>query len=221
MKRLLDVPASDRLTERAHLLIRATGPTVESEARLRRVRRSLDGPNVQAPRWAFRFALIAGLLGASAVAAAAGGALVGVFDAAQPASSVSALPAVPQPRAPAPAPAAPRSIPEATSASPPPLAAPAPAPALPEARGAASDVARVHEAAKALRHDRDPARALKLLERSPIVGPLAEEALALRIEASMALGGERAKRLAAGYLAQYPSGRYRELAKRALAGSDR
>jgi len=78
----------------------------------------------------------------------------------------------------------------------------------------------VHEAAKALRHEGDPERALQLLERpgTRITGPLAEEALALRIEASVARGDGRQGKLAAAYLAQYPNGRYRELAKRVLAG---
>src|SRR5690349_5860110 len=120
MKRLLDVPASDHLTERAHTLIRSLGPTVESEARLLRVRRSLDAPTTKTRHWAFRSALVAGLLGATAVAAAAGGALVGVFDTAKPpASAVGPLPAVPQRRpAPAPAPVAQHTIPEAALKSP-------------------------------------------------------------------------------------------------------
>jgi hypothetical protein len=85
-----------------------------------------------------------------------------------------------------------------------------------------SDVARVHEAAKALRHDADPKRALQLLEPpgSRITGPLAEEALALRIEASAARGDGRRAKLAAAYLAQYPNGRYKELATKALAGKE-
>jgi hypothetical protein len=77
----------------------------------------------------------------------------------------------------------------------------------------------VHEAAKALRHDGDAARALQLLEGKPVGGPLAEEALALRIEASSARHDGRAAKLAAVYLAQYPRGRYRDLASRALSSS--
>jgi hypothetical protein len=94
----------------------------------------------------------------------------------------------------------------------------------PTSRAAAaplSDVARVHEAAKALRHDGDAERALQLLERgAPVTGPLAEEALALRIEASVARGNGRQAKLATAYLAHYPQGRYRELAKKALAGNE-
>jgi hypothetical protein len=44
MKRLSDLPAEDRLSSRAHVLIRATGATVQSEERRLRVRRLLDAP---------------------------------------------------------------------------------------------------------------------------------------------------------------------------------
>jgi hypothetical protein len=36
MKRLSDLPADDRLSSRAQAMIRAMGPTVESEERMRR-----------------------------------------------------------------------------------------------------------------------------------------------------------------------------------------
>ena len=76
----------------------------------------------------------------------------------------------------------------------------------------------MHEAAKALRGEGDPERALRLLESSENVkGPLAEEALALRIEAANASRDPRAKSLAQSYLSRYPDGRYRELARRTLA----
>jgi len=96
----------------------------------------------------------------------------------------------------------------------PPHSAPTPAASL-----SGSDVARVHEAARALRGDGDPERAAKLLEEVPLdsSGPLAEEALALRIEAALDRGDPSAARHARDYLARYPSGRYRALADRALA----
>jgi hypothetical protein len=82
-------------------------------------------------------------------------------------------------------------------------------------------VVRVHEAAKALRRDGDAERALQLLEHgTPVTGPLAEEALALRIEASVARRDGRQAKLATTYLTHYPLGRYRELAKKALSGSE-
>jgi hypothetical protein len=226
MKRLIELAETDRLTARANALVRALGPTVESAERLQRVRRSLDAPpRVASLRWAWRGALAVGLLGASA-AAAGSVALSGVLGQPLAAPSTSAQLAPPvrsKPAAPAPAP-------RQTAAGAEPMmrqpdrpiaesAARSSSPTLHFAAPALSDVARVHEAAKALRRDADPARALQLLERpgTHITGPLAEEALALRIEASAARGDGRAAKLAAAYLAQYPAGRYRQLAAKALA----
>lgn len=232
MKRLIEQPAEDRLTSRAHALIRAAGPTVESEDRMRRVRRSLDAPRpLAAPRWGWRVGLALGLLGVSAAAASSSAVsrVLGFGEAAEE-RSPAALPSLAR-RPPAPAPiAAPDPVPqqvvvEATNTPPSPPVPPAAPASVPAPRAALplSDVARVHEAAKALRHDGDAERALILLERSgaPVTGPLAEEALALRIEASVARGDGRQAKLAAAYLSQYPQGRYRELAKKAIAGSKR
>jgi hypothetical protein len=233
MKRLIELPQTDRLTVRANALVRALGPTIESEERLRRVRRSLDAPpRVVAPRWAWRAALAFGLLGGAATAAGMVG-VSGTFGA-SPAAPSAALQVAPPVRV------GPASSRAGEGASVAPLGEPSPAtpsapPAAPNAtlgsRSSAahaaaapfSDVARVHEAAKALRHDADPQRALQLLERpgSRITGPLAEEALALRIEASAARGDGRTAKLAAAYLEQYPNGRYRELAKKVLGGRQR
>jgi len=231
MKRLSELPAEDRLTTRAHALIRAMGPTLESEERLRRVRRSLDAQvRPTSPRWGWRVGLAVCVLGVSA-AAAVGSSVLGSERAAEaPAAhatppSRAKLPARPASFA-APAAVTAKPVVEAprTHTSPPAPAKPSPPTSAPAAQAAVpplSDVARVHEAAKALRRDGDAERALQLLERSgaPVTGPLAEEALALRIEASVARGDGRQARLATAYLANYPKGRYRELAKRALSGS--
>lgn len=69
MQRLSDLPAEDRLCWRAQALIRATGATVQSEERLLRVRRLLDGPTRAAPRLSWRVGRALGLLGVSAAAA--------------------------------------------------------------------------------------------------------------------------------------------------------
>ena len=225
MKRLIELPGNDRLTARAHALIDAMGRTPESEERLLRVRRSLDTPaRGAAPRWILRGALAFALVGVSAVAAASGAAWWSTpRPRAAPAGSRAPLAPPIEPKlVHSPAVAAPSSSPtvanptgtDAGTSSPPRGGAPR------VTASPLSDIARVHEAAKALRHDADPERALQLLERpgARITGPLAEEALALRIEASMARGDGRQAKLAAAYLVQYPNGRYKELATKALAG---
>jgi hypothetical protein len=78
----------------------------------------------------------------------------------------------------------------------------------------------VHRAVKALRRDGNPALAARLLEEDRVrnpSGPLAEEALSLRIEAALALHDARAVALAQQYVARYPSGRYLAIARRALS----
>lgn len=80
----------------------------------------------------------------------------------------------------------------------------------------------VHRALRALRRDGDAALATRLLERHRARdpdGPLAEEALALQVEAAAELGQPRARGLAREYLTRYPGGRYRNVAERVLANS--
>jgi hypothetical protein len=77
----------------------------------------------------------------------------------------------------------------------------------------------VHRAVKALRREGNPALAARLLEEDRVRnpnGPLAEEALSLRIEAAIALHDPRARTLAQQYVGRYPSGRYLAIARRAL-----
>jgi hypothetical protein len=80
------------------------------------------------------------------------------------------------------------------------------------------EVALVRSAFDALRRDRDPREATRLLDnylrRFP-QGKLAEEALGLAIEATASLGDPRAAELAARYLVEYPRGRFRSAAERA------
>ena len=226
MKRLSDLPADDRLSSRAQALIRAMGATVQSEQRLLRVRRLLDAPaRAAVPHWAWRVGPALGLLGVSAAAAAGSSAMSRALGTEQTTEdqapqSTSASWAKPIPvAAPAPLPAegAGEAVRSATPTRP---FTPANAPTSRPTASRVSDVSRVHEAAKALRRDGDAERALQLLERgAPVSGPLAEEALALRIEASVARGNGRQAALATAYLAHYPQGRYRELARKALSGS--
>lgn len=219
MKRLIDLAPEHRLLQRAHELIRATGPTPLVEARMRQVRRRLDEPGVRAPRGGWlRAASALALLGTGASALALGG----TFDHSPPPAAPPGLtapatmtaPVVPRPAQSHVGTPTPASTPSASAARPtaaPASRRPAPAPA------SASDVRRVHEAARVLRGEGNAERAQRILEAGgEVSGPLAEEALALRIEAARASGDSRAAALARSYLARYPAGRYRELAERTL-----
>lgn len=78
----------------------------------------------------------------------------------------------------------------------------------------------VRRAVIALRRDKDPERAARLLEQAHAKGasgPLAEELMALRVEAARARHDPSAARFARAYLQRYPQGRYRELAQQTLA----
>jgi hypothetical protein len=79
-------------------------------------------------------------------------------------------------------------------------------------------------ATRALRIDRDPelARALakRYLDRQPS-GALADEALAISIEAALDHHDADAAALSARYLAQFPHGSFRALAERTLASQRR
>ncbi len=102
----------------------------------------------------------------------------------------------------------------------PPLAGP-PRLAFPVRRAPAEDSpARLMAAVRALRSEGRPARAQRLaleyLRVSPR-GALAEEALALAVEAAARSGDAQAATLAARYLRQYPAGRFRAVAEEARA----
>lgn len=84
---------------------------------------------------------------------------------------------------------------------------------------ATEDASAVVEAIQALRAGRDPTKAQGLLDdylKTNPRGVLAGDALALSIEAASARKDPRAADYARRYLAVYPKGKYRELAKRAL-----
>lgn len=138
-----------------------------------------------------------------------------------PSASSAAPPSATHPPAPTALPAPPR-----------PAATPAPPRRAADKRHPAADPAQtIHDHAEgleaavlvdaiaALRRDHDPARAGLLLEyylrRNP-QGALAEEALALAIEAALARDDGSARAFASDYLDRYPTGRYRVLARGAL-----
>ena len=111
-------------------------------------------------------------------------------------------------------PPAPRRAPRAAAAPRPhPVAAPAPAPAVGE------DASAVSAAMRALRVERNPVRARVLLARylaDHPTGNLAEEALALSIEAALAHHDGDVAALANRYLRLYPRGSFQTLARDAL-----
>lgn len=84
---------------------------------------------------------------------------------------------------------------------------------------AAESPARVVAAVRALRTEGQPARAERLaLEylRAYPRGALAEEALALAVEAAARAGDSRAVSLASSYLRRYPQGRFQRVAEQTL-----
>ncbi len=88
----------------------------------------------------------------------------------------------------------------------------------PEPGKPSEQVKLVFDSMRALRRDGQPERAARLLDeylRRYPGGALAEEALALSIEAASMLGEPRAKDLANRYLARYPNGQFQKAAERA------
>ena len=96
-----------------------------------------------------------------------------------------------------------------------------PPPPIHRARAAKSeDPALVVSAIQALRQDHDPERAGRLLAaylRTHPHGALAEEAVALSIEAADGRHNPAATTFAQRYLKEYPQGRFRAVAERVLA----
>jgi len=127
------------------------------------------------------------------------------------------------------APAVPVESVESVESEPTPVEPALPEPASSAARSApknsrsrpesSEDATHVVEAIQALRTERNPARAQALLNdylKANPRGTLSGDALALSIEAASAQHDPRAAEYARRYLALYPKGKYRDLAKRAL-----
>jgi hypothetical protein len=134
----------------------------------------------------------------------------------EPGPSEAAPRLSPVPRAIAPEEMPTPSLPEATPDKAPPVPPHPPA----RVRSATEDDRLVFEAMRALRQDGQPDRAARSLDeylRRHPDGELAEEALALSIEAASMRSDPRAKDLAVRYLAKYPNGRFRSAAERARA----
>ena len=87
-------------------------------------------------------------------------------------------------------------------------------------RARSEDPSEVVMAVEALRNQRDPGRAAKLLAQYLAAHPrgaLVEEAVALSIEAAAARRDPSAAEFAKRYLRDYPNGRFRQAAETALA----
>jgi len=101
-----------------------------------------------------------------------------------------------------------------------PQSAPVPPPVHHARAPKSEDPSLVVSALQALRQDRDPERAGRLLAaylRTHPRGALAEEAVALSIEAADARHSPAATGFAERYLKEYPQGRFRSVAERTLA----
>ncbi len=219
------LPAGDRgLAD----LLRAAEPYQADPFRKRRVLVKVLGATrgARIVRWP-RLVTAAVILTATAAAAATGGfsrgyeALFGSSAEEAPASSPSVESAATPPVEPAP-----RFEPEPVVATPAPEPD-APLQPAPKERVRATskpsenpeDAAAVLDAIRALRKERDPERAERLLGeymKSNPNGVLSEDALALSIEAAAAKRDPRAADYARRYLARYPQGKYRAVAQRAL-----
>ena len=217
LRKCLD--SSDPIHARAAALVSSVDPLPVSRSRMRRVRRRLDERRRGVGSKLLRPAVVVGmLLGLTAVAAATWGTIRAVRSRA--AEPVSETPTATPVHVEAPKRAVPALVttPPA-SAEPEPASKPEkPAPRAPAAN-ASSEAALVQGAVAALRRDRDPEKATRLLDeyrkRNP-GGALSEEALALAMEAALVRKDPRAVKLARQYLANYPNGRFRQMAMRAL-----
>jgi hypothetical protein len=227
MRRFLDRSFPERSLEAdAADLMRAAGPTPDAPDVKQRVRERLMQVRVRTRR---RFVPAVAAAFTVLVIGTAFGATLGVRlwrarHEVLPRAPTAAAPPAPmaaQAAAPATVPAKPAVI-EAPEAL-----APVPDPAAGEAKrtrpaGEDAETGLLFEATRALRRDRDPARAAALLDdyfRRYPRGALGEEALAVAIEAAMARNDARAPALARRYLARYPKGHFRNAAERALGGS--
>ncbi len=239
MNRLVDTrnafdPTQEYLTD----LIRAGEPVVVSPARKQRLLHGIllrQQVRRTSPSRLLRPVFVVGVLSlAGATAAATIGRRVWNDRHAAPAVNAPAAPAPTTTRRARPARAtvaiadeAPALAPEATAPpravrrSKPPARVRITTLRVPNGRLAESeDPSRVVDAVHALRAEHDPARASRLLAdylaRYPH-GALAEEAIALSIEAAAATHDPAAMVFAEHYLRQYPSGRFRGTAEQALS----
>ena len=208
-------------------LVRGSSAYQASPFRKRLIRTRMQQAVRRAPGRGLRYAGAAALLLCTSAAAATIGYRFVATDDAKPSDSPTHVdvPRVAQtPRRMA----APPSMDQAPSDEVATPAAPERGPA-PRTRGSADrekpkadgeDPSQMLEAVRALRKEGNPEHAQKLLDgylASHPSGALSEDALALSIEAATTRRDPRASEYARRYLAQYPNGRFRQLALRATA----
>lgn len=218
MRRLVEQaePGLDTLTE----LVRQAEPYRSNPFAKRllqsRLARALEQGHSARRSWLRPALLGAGvlLLGATAAAAAGYGWLAPAEPERMKPPQGSVAPPQLEPRAVAPA------APVAPEVAREPLHIEKPSEVRPAKPRPGEDPTQVAEAVRALRKQSDPARAQALLDqylKSNPRGALAEDALALSIEAAVTRKDARAADYARRYLARYPNGRFRVQAERALA----
>jgi hypothetical protein len=208
-------------------LVRSSSAYQASPFRKRLIRTRMQQAVRRMPGRGLRYAGAAALLLCTSAAAATLGYRFVATDDAIPSDSPTHVDVAPRVQAPSrmtPPPSTDRT-PSTDVATP---AAPERSPA-PKTRGSADrekpkadgeDPSQMLEAVRALRKEGNPQHAQKLLDgylASHPSGALSEDALALSIEAATARRDPRASEYARRYLAQYPNGRFRQLALRAAA----
>jgi hypothetical protein len=217
MKRLLDEadPSLGALTALVASAERCQPSPFAKRHVQSRLARALDGGGTR--RRVLQPALLAfGALFVAATAAATGYTLLASSKKVEPPVAPVVLPPSVTPSRANVSRAAPPSLPEAAE---PPAVEPLNAKRADKPR-AGEDPSQVAEAVRALRKQGDAARAQALLDqylKSNPRGALAEDALALSIEAAAARKDPRAADYARRYLTRYPNGRFRGVAERALS----
>ena len=222
MKRLRDEVSADPLVAQAAALLSQAGPTPGDPARRQRVRSRL----AHHPRRRSTRALVIGILLASGAAMASTFAVRMYQHATAKPPAPQLHPTAAHARAEKPAePAAPPVVEPAPIAEAPAPIAPAPTPRPSHKKHVAAapseeESALLVAAVQALRRDHDAERAGALLDdylRRFAHGALAEEALALAIEAAAARNDDRAGEWGAEYLRRFPNGRFSAAAENARA----
>jgi len=240
MKPLREAEPTDPIAARAAVLVSSVERLPESRLRMRRVRLALDRVSrAPRPRFARPAVVVLALVFGGVATAGATWGVVRMMSSAPERSLLAPLAVRGNPPA-RPTKAAPSAQKPRTTTddvpvllleaerSPPPPVAHVQRPAAPRAvEGNAaqapalakqSDAVLVQDAVKVLRNGGDAAEAAALLERYRARNPdgiLAEEALALSIEAAVQRNDPSAKKFARQYLAKYPKGRFASAARRA------